>query len=123
MVSFPRIAMIAAIGLAVAAPAAAHGAFSELQGITTHIKTLDELPAAPGQPARMSPSGPGRSAAIRPPALDDRKYTDLVDDLNKPASAPKQLAPKATLTLPGAGTPFSGTSRVPNTTHKLHSTR
>jgi hypothetical protein len=84
MVSFPGIAIFAAIGLAVAAPAAAHGAFSELQGITTKVDTLDELP---------------------------------------PASAPKQLGPKGTLTLPGAGTPFWGTSRVPNTTHKLHGTR
>lgn len=55
MVSFPRIAITTAIVLAAAAPAAAQGSFSELQGIRTEISPLNDLPEGPRALQRKPP--------------------------------------------------------------------
>ncbi len=93
-----------------------HGARSQ-QG-RVQLSALDDLPAAPTP--RMAGSSPSTPAAIRRPALDDRKYTDLADDLLKPNGLPANgLAQKPQVHLPGSGTPFSGKYRTAGTTHKL----
>jgi hypothetical protein len=75
------------------------------------------------QQGRIEPSAlddlPRISAAIRPPVLDDRKYTNLVDAPNRPASSPKNLGSKPPVNLSSLGIPFSGTYRADKTTHKL----
>jgi len=91
--------------------------------LEVHPSPLDDMPTPSAETPRKAASGPATSAAIRRPALDDRKYTDLVDDMNRPASAPKTLAPKTNLNVPGTGSPFSGTYRVANKTHALHRSR
>lgn len=60
MVSFPRIAMTTAIVLAAAAPAAAQGVFSELQGISTDVSPLNDLPEAPPGGAQSLPGSQPR---------------------------------------------------------------
>jgi hypothetical protein len=76
---------------------------------------LDDMPEPPAPP-RYSRATPPNTAAIQPPVLDDRKYTDLVDDVVR---APRGLAPKPSLALPGSGTRFTGQYRVNGTTHTL----
>jgi hypothetical protein len=81
---------------------------------------LDDMPDPPAPP-RFARATPPSTLAIQPPVLDDRKNTQLIDDLVKPSGAlpPAGLAPKPSVALPGTGTRFTGQYRVNGTTHKL----
>jgi hypothetical protein len=92
MVSFPRIAITAAIALAAAAPAAAQGSFSELQGIRTEVSPLNDLPAyePPGSKLRLQKQADGDSGRN-----DIRMWRSRSGHLFTTGSSPNARAPAA----------------------------
>jgi hypothetical protein len=90
MVSFPRIAIATAIGLAAVAPGKASATFSELAGIRTEIKTID-LPEAPPLPGNQPTTSLQRNG---PPSSGARggwyqTQPSLMLRASEPSPAPK----------------------------------